>query len=109
MVIKINKQKLIMEEVEQFESITLEDLAEGALPSVFWLCADASNISPQNYQKILLDTCFYRTSSIIKMVANRFLWCSSTGHLRRVKRDSSHCTPALFLISRQRYETPSLH
>ena len=32
MIIKINKQKLIMEEVEQFESITLEDLAEGALP-----------------------------------------------------------------------------
>ncbi|KAF8473105.1 hypothetical protein JB92DRAFT_2771147, partial [Gautieria morchelliformis] len=28
MVIKINKQKLIMEEVEQFDSITLEDLAE---------------------------------------------------------------------------------
>jgi hypothetical protein len=32
MIIKINKQKLIMEEVEQFDSITLEDLAEGALP-----------------------------------------------------------------------------
>ncbi|KAF8586550.1 maturation factor, partial [Ramaria rubella] len=28
MVVKINKQKLIMEEVEQFDSITLEDLAE---------------------------------------------------------------------------------
>jgi hypothetical protein len=28
LVIKINKQKLIMEEVEQFDSITLEDLAE---------------------------------------------------------------------------------
>jgi hypothetical protein len=29
LVIKINKQKLIMEEVEQFDCITLEDLAEG--------------------------------------------------------------------------------
>ena len=30
-VIKINKQKLIMEEVEQFDDISIEDLAEGAL------------------------------------------------------------------------------
>ena len=30
-VVKINKQKLIMEEVEQFDSISIEDLAEGAL------------------------------------------------------------------------------
>lgn len=29
MVIKINKQKLIMEEVEQFDDISIEDLAEG--------------------------------------------------------------------------------
>ena len=29
MVIKINKQKLIMEEVEQFDNIAIEDLAEG--------------------------------------------------------------------------------
>jgi len=28
LVIKINKQKLVMEEVEQFDNITLEDLAE---------------------------------------------------------------------------------
>lgn len=32
LVIKINKQKLIMEEVEQFDSISIEDLAEGASP-----------------------------------------------------------------------------
>ena len=32
MVIKINKQKLIMEEVEQFDNISIEDLAEGASP-----------------------------------------------------------------------------
>ena len=31
MVVKINKQKLIMEEVEQFDSISIEELAEGAL------------------------------------------------------------------------------
>ena len=30
MVVKINKQKLIMEEVEQFDDISIEDLAEGA-------------------------------------------------------------------------------
>ena len=30
MIIKINKQKLIMEEVEQFDDISIEDLAEGA-------------------------------------------------------------------------------
>ena len=29
MIVKINKQKLIMEEVEQFDNISLEDLAEG--------------------------------------------------------------------------------
>ena len=29
-VVKINKQKLIMEEVEQFDDISIEDLAEGA-------------------------------------------------------------------------------
>ena len=29
MVIKINKQKLIMEEVEQFDDISIDDLAEG--------------------------------------------------------------------------------
>ncbi|KAI0699675.1 hypothetical protein BC835DRAFT_1412458 [Cytidiella melzeri] len=28
-IVKINKQKLIMEEVEQFDNITIEDLAEG--------------------------------------------------------------------------------
>lgn len=36
MVVKINKQKLIMEEVEQFDNISIEDLAEGTfitLPS----------------------------------------------------------------------------
>lgn len=31
MVIKINKKDLIMEEVEQLDDITLEDLAEGEL------------------------------------------------------------------------------
>jgi hypothetical protein len=31
-VVKINKQQLIMEEVEQFSSISLDDLAEGAYP-----------------------------------------------------------------------------
>ena len=34
MVIKINKQKLVMEEVEQFDNISIEELAEGALPSL---------------------------------------------------------------------------
>lgn len=34
MVVKINKQKLIMEEVEQFDDITLEDLAEGHIPEL---------------------------------------------------------------------------
>lgn len=29
-IVKVNKQKLIMEEVERFDSITLDDLAEGA-------------------------------------------------------------------------------
>ena len=29
MVIKINKQKLIMEEVEQFDDISIDDLGEG--------------------------------------------------------------------------------
>lgn len=29
MIVKVNKQKLIMEEVEQFDSISLDDLAEG--------------------------------------------------------------------------------
>ena len=29
MVIKINKKELIMEEVEQFDDISIEDLAEG--------------------------------------------------------------------------------
>ncbi|CAE6533185.1 unnamed protein product [Rhizoctonia solani] len=28
-IVKINKQKLIMEEVEQFDNISIEDLAEG--------------------------------------------------------------------------------
>jgi len=43
MIVKINKPKLIMEEVEQFDSITLEDLAEGALPYPLCLRRDASN------------------------------------------------------------------
>jgi len=30
-VVKINKQKLIMEEVERFDNISLEDLAEGTI------------------------------------------------------------------------------
>ena len=30
MIVKINKQKLTMEEVEQFDNISIEDLAEGA-------------------------------------------------------------------------------
>ena len=29
MVVKINKQKLVMEEVEQFDNISIEDLGEG--------------------------------------------------------------------------------
>ena len=29
MIVKINKQKLVMEEVEQFDDISIEDLAEG--------------------------------------------------------------------------------
>lgn len=29
LIVKINKAKLIMEEVEQFDNISLEDLAEG--------------------------------------------------------------------------------
>jgi hypothetical protein len=31
MVVKINKERLVMEEVEQFDSISPEDLAEGAV------------------------------------------------------------------------------
>ncbi len=34
MVIKINKQKLIIEEVEQFDDISIEDLAEGELGNI---------------------------------------------------------------------------
>ncbi len=34
-VIKINKQKLVMEEVEQYDDISIEDLAEGVpVPSL---------------------------------------------------------------------------
>lgn len=29
LIVKINKQKLIMEEVEQFDNISIDDLAEG--------------------------------------------------------------------------------
>ena len=35
MIVKINKQKLIMEEVEQFDNISIEDLAEGACAARF--------------------------------------------------------------------------
>ena len=45
---KVNKQKLVMEEVEQFDSISLEELAEGVYVAVvraaclltasIWLC-----------------------------------------------------------------------
>lgn len=43
MVVKINKQKLIMEEVEQFDNISLEDLAEGLDSCLFAYKADADN------------------------------------------------------------------
>ena len=33
LIVKINKKKLIMEEVEQFANISLEDLAEGEAPN----------------------------------------------------------------------------
>ena len=39
-VIKINKAKLIMEEVEQFDNISIEELAEGVL---IW-CYSAPNV-----------------------------------------------------------------
>lgn len=35
LVVKINKQKLIMEEVEQFDDISIEDLAEGMFSHLF--------------------------------------------------------------------------
>lgn len=41
MVVKINKQKLIMEEVEQFDNISIEDLGEGAPPIACFSGQDA--------------------------------------------------------------------
>lgn len=39
LVIKINKAKLIMEEVEQFDNISIEELAEGNDP-LSYVCYD---------------------------------------------------------------------
>lgn len=40
--VKINKQKLIMEEVEQFDNISIEELAEGAPHAPVWCFNDTS-------------------------------------------------------------------
>jgi hypothetical protein len=50
LIIKINKAKLIMEEVEQFDNITIEELAEGACPPPI-LFRSPSN-SPQSFRRI---------------------------------------------------------
>ena len=63
-VVKINKQKLVMEEVEQFDNITIEDLAEGAPPHV---CAPRAAASdrlhrPQSCPRTRRATSCSRTS-----------------------------------------------
>lgn len=60
LVIKINKAKLIMEEDEQFDSISIEELAEGILPPSTSLSV---LIFPrQNCQRTAPDTLFLATN-----------------------------------------------
>lgn len=68
-VIKINKQKLVMEEVKQFDDISLEDLGEGA-SSLPFSCGHRARSpvfhaahSPQNSPRTRPDTYCCRTRS----------------------------------------------
>jgi hypothetical protein len=42
LIVKIDKQKLEMEEVEQFDDISLEELAEGAYNTYYHMSGDPS-------------------------------------------------------------------
>ena len=58
-VIKINKAKLVMEEVEQFDNISIEELAEGMCTLSPMECC-LSYLMPQNCRRIRLATWFCR-------------------------------------------------
>jgi hypothetical protein len=81
LVIKINKEKLVMEEVEQFDDITIEELADGmyeqnlntyARGSIFLTTRTLFALG-QNFPKILLDTSCSLTSSSMRMEGYHFL------------------------------------
>lgn len=63
-VIKINKAKLVMEEVEQFDNISIEDLAEGAFEAS--MLPRWRGLTPppslQNFRRTVLDTLSSPTS-----------------------------------------------
>jgi len=63
-----------MEEVEQFDDISIEELAEGMhWPSRRLEGADNLHLLLQNFLKTLLDTLCSLTSSSTKMEEHRFL------------------------------------
>ena len=70
MIVKINKQKLIMEEVEQFGDISIEDLAEGACVMVVHakIC-NRGDCFLQSCLRTLRATLSSRMSSTIRTAA----------------------------------------
>ena len=82
LVIKINKEKLVMEEVEQFDNISIEELADGMYDKLLiidealqgsFLRPFACKLLTQNFPKTLLDTSCSLTSSNMTMEGYHFL------------------------------------
>lgn len=87
MVVKVNKAKLIMEEVEQFDNISLEDLGEGAYHQ-YRTYIPCLSVIFQSFRSNHRDTLCCLTNSTIKMAGNHFPSYSSTGLLPAVRQDS---------------------
>lgn len=77
--VKVNKQKLIVEEVEQFDDIPIEDLVEGGFVHIRSDLLALSADLVQNYRKTLRGSCFCRMSTTTRMGGSLSHSCSSTG------------------------------
>jgi hypothetical protein len=78
-VVKVSKQKLIIEEVEQFDKISIEDLVEGVFVHVGSDFLALSVDLVQNYPKTLRGLWSCHTSTTTQMGGSPFHSCSSTG------------------------------
>lgn len=116
LVVKINRQKLIMEEVDRFDDISLEDLAEGmaaffyftrVAPHHYRISSDSTfTMRWQSSQSPRRDTSCYLIISNTKMAESRPPSSSSTGP-RRARPAYLPYTQALCWISKTPYARPT--